>query len=365
MALCSVRNSRNILAVAAATIAVAAAGTMFLDALVRTATAQEQQVTREIPLARDAPTRYVVQRGDTLWDISKKFLRDPWFWPEIWYVNPQVENPHLIYPGDELQLVWVDGQPRIVLARGGDIRLSPRVRSEPLSEAITSIPYDKVAAFMSRPTVLSKEDVDGAPYVVRSKGDHLIASQGNTIYVRGLDGDVGAGRLVYHVDRPLKDPDDGKVIGYQGIYTGKGRVTRIGDPASVLLTDSARETLEGDRLFDDPGTPKLDFLPRAPKTRVQGEIISIVDGVNVFGQYQVVVINRGKRHGLEPGNVLEIWQKGKKVRDAVKGGLGARVRLPDERAGTFMVFQTHQRISFGLVLDAVAEMRVGDNVRNP
>lgn len=365
MALRSVRKSRNFLGIAAATIAVAAAGLTLPDGLVRTATAQEQQDTREIPLAPDAPTRYVVQRGDTLWDISKKFLRDPWYWPEIWYVNPQVENPHLIYPGDELQLVWVDGQPRIVLARGGDIRMSPRVRSEPLSEAITSIPYDKVAAFMSRPTVLSKEDVDGAPYVMRSKGEHLIAAQGNTLYVRGFDGSVGENHLVYHVDRPLKDPDDGKVIGYQGIYTGKGRITRIGDPASMLMTDSARETLEGDRLFEEPGAPRLDFLPRAPKSRVQGEIISVVDGVNVIGQFQVIVINRGKRDGLEPGNVLEIWQKGKKVSDDVKGGLGSSVRLPDERAGTFMVFQTHQRISFGLVMDAVSDMRVGDVVKNP
>jgi LysM domain len=334
--------------------------------LVPDARAQEQQESRQIPLAPDAPERYIVQRGDTLWDISAKFLRDPWYWPEIWYVNPQVENPHLIYPGDELQLVWVDGQPRVILARGGDVRLSPKVRSEPLSEAINTIPYEKIAAFMSRPTVLAKEDVDGAPYVARSKGDHLIAALGNTLYVRGLDdGAVDDSHLVYHVGDPLKDPDDGKVLGYQGIYTGKGRVTRLGDPASLLMTDSTRETLEGDRLFEESGALRLDFLPRAPRSKVEGRIMSVVDGVSVIGQFQVVVINRGKRDGLEPGNVLEIWQKGKKVSDDVKGGLGSKIRLPDERAGTFMVFQTHQRLSFGLVMDAVSDMRVGDVVKNP
>jgi hypothetical protein len=365
MALSTVHKTRRLLSMAA-TAALAAGAVTFLPShVVTSAWSQEAAATREMRLAPDAPSRYVVQRGDTLWDISAKFLQDPWFWPEIWYVNPQVENPHLIYPGDELALVWVDGKPRITLARGGDVRLSPRVRSNALSEAIQAIPYEKVAAFMSRPTVLAKEDVDDAPYVVRTRDHHLIAALGNTLYVRGFKGGLDDERLVYHVDAPLKDPDDGKVIGYHGIYTGKVRATRLGDPASVLMTESTRETLEGDRLFDEPGTSRLDFVPRAPDGRVEGSIISVVDGVTVIGQYQVVVINRGQRHGLKPGNVLQILQKGAKVRDTVKGGLGASVQLPDERAGSFMVFQTHDRLSFGLVMEATADLRVGDIVKSP
>ena len=365
MALSTVHKTRRLLSMAA-TAALAAGAVTFLPShVVTSAWSQEAAATREMRLAPDAPSRYVVQRGDTLWDISAKFLQDPWFWPEIWYVNPQVENPHLIYPGDELALVWIDGQPRVTLARGGDVRLSPRVRSNPLSESIQAIPYDKVAAFMSRPTVLAKDDVDGAPYVVRTRDHHLIAAIGNTLYARGFKGKVDDTQLLYHIGDALEDPDDGKVIGYQGIYTGKARATRVGDPSSLLVTESTRETLEGDRLFREPGDARLDFVPRPPDSTVQGTIMSVVDGVTVIGQYQVVVVNRGSRHGLKPGHVLEIFQKGLQVRDTVKGGFGSKVRLPDERAGTFMVFRTYDRLSFGLVMEAGSAMRVGDIVKSP
>lgn len=365
MALSTLRMTRKLLSIAATAALAATVATVLPCDIVAQARSDEAPATRTIPLAPDAPARHVVQRGDTLWDISAKFLRDPWFWPEIWYVNPQVENPHLIYPGDELALVWIDGQPRVTLARGGDVRLSPRVRSNPLSESIQAIPYDKVAAFMSRPTVLAKEDVDGAPYVVRTRDHHLIAALGNTLYARGFEGRVDDTRLVYHIGDALKDPDDGKVIGYQGIYTGKARATRLGDPASLLMIESTRETLEGDRLFREPGDARLDFVPRPPESKVQGSIMSVIDGVTVIGQYQVVAINRGSRHGLKPGHVLEIFQKGPKVRDTVKGGFGSKVRLPDERAGTFMVFKTNDRMSFGLVMEASSGLHVGDIVKSP
>ena len=148
----------------------------------------------KIPLTADAPDTYTVKPGDTLWDISKLYLRDPWYWPEIWYVNPQVQNPHLIYPGDVLKLVYVDGQPRVTLAErgegGGGKRLSPQVRREPLSQAITAIPYDIVASFMGRPTLLDKEQVDTAPYIVAMRNDHIIGASGNEIYARGAAGDT-------------------------------------------------------------------------------------------------------------------------------------------------------------------------------
>ena len=171
-----------------------------------------------IPLAPDAPERYVVVKGDTLWDISSRFLRDPWYWPEIWYVNPQVENPHLIYPGDELVLTWVDGQPRVSLARGGAIRMSPRVREQPLSEAIRAIPWAVVEAFMSKPTVLAREQIESAPYVVTARDKRLITGIGDEVFVRRLGAaSVGQSWLVYHVGTELEDPDSGDVLGYQGL----------------------------------------------------------------------------------------------------------------------------------------------------
>jgi hypothetical protein len=169
------------------------------------ATGQEGGIDRSvIPVAPDAPGRYTVQKGDTLWDISAKFLTDPWYWPEIWHINPQVANPHLIYPGDELALTWVDGRPQVTVARGGDVRLSPRVREQPLSEAIHAIPYERIAAFMQRPTVLSQDQVEGAPYVVRARDERLISAVGNDIYVRRLDdAAMGSRYSVYHVGDEL------------------------------------------------------------------------------------------------------------------------------------------------------------------
>ena len=316
----------------------------------------------------NAPDRYVVERGDTLWDISGVFLQDPWFWPEIWQVNPQVANPHLIYPGDVLNLVYIDGQPFIQLERGTATRLSPRVRVEGLEDAIPTIPFEALRAFLARPAVLGKDQVDQLPYVLDNKGGKLIAAAGNTVYTRGNPADQpGEVYNVVHVGDPLRDPDDNDVLGYEGVFVGQGRLTRSGDPASVFLLETEREALEGDRLLPEENLANVNYFPASPSSQVEGRIISVTDGVSLIGQYQVVAINRGSRHGLEPGNVLRVWQTGEVVRDRVgKGGFfGDKVRLPDEPAGTMMVFRIFDRMSYGLVLEATSEIRVLDAVRNP
>lgn len=321
-----------------------------------------------------APKSYTVQRGDTLWDIANAFLRDPWYWPEIWYVNPQVENPHLIYPGDVLTLAYgADGQPQIRLERGSADRLSPRMRSQPLDGPINTIPYEIVAAFMSKPMVLEKDQIKAAPYIVSSRDQHIVMATGNTLYARGnLAGDVNTRYSIVHVGEELRDPDDNDVVGFEGHYAGSARLTRTGDPASLIVTESQRETFEGDKLFPTEIDVPLDFIPRAPAGQLDGRIISVVNGISVVGQYQVVVINRGKRHGLEPGHVLTIQQAGPVVRDRHAGGMsrvsspfGEKVRLPDEPAGTFMVFKTFDRISYGLIMEAQAAIRVMDRVVSP
>jgi hypothetical protein len=323
----------------------------------------------DVPLAPDAPSRYVVQKGDTLWDIAGRFLKDPWYWPEIWYVNPGIENPHLIYPGDELVLTWGDGRPRVTLARGGAIRLSPRVREQPLSEAITALPFEMVTAFTSRPTLLAKEEVEAAPYVVASRDRSPMSAVGNQIYIRGIEGAVADDRhLVYHIGPRLKDPETGDTLGYEGIYTGSARIVRGGDPATAEITGSARETKDGDRVFPDRLDPALakDFVPHAPKSAVDGVVFYLADERNVGGQYYVVAINRGSSNGIEPGHVLDIMRPGAKIRDDVAGGLGSKVRLPDERVGRLMVFKTYPRMSYGLVIESLpTEMRIGDVVRKP
>jgi hypothetical protein len=322
-----------------------------------------ERVNDPVPLAEGAPNEYVVQVGDTLWDIAGTFLRDPWFWPEIWYVNPDIENPHLIYPGDVLGLVYIDGQPRITNVRASTYRLSPQARVTPLTESITSIPYEDVQAFLSSGVILEKGQADSLPYLLQARGDHLIASAGNDIYVRGVTQNAPGTRYsVVHVGDPLYDPDDNRLIGYQGILVAAGSLRRGGDPATVALTNSSREAVPGDRLLPESVDVPLNFFPRSPSTTVDGRIVSVVDGVTQIGQYQVVVMNRGTNHGLSVGDVLTVWQAGERIDDRFGGG---KVRLPDEEAGTVMVFKTYERISYGLVMEASEAIHVHDAVRNP
>ncbi|MGA2841011.1 MAG: LysM peptidoglycan-binding domain-containing protein [Steroidobacteraceae bacterium] len=333
-----------------------------------------------VVLAPNAPDSYVVKRGDTLWGIAKVFLRDPWFWPEIWQVNKQIQNPHLIYPGDTLRLVYIDGQPRITLQRGmvergNSARVEPRVRSEPLEAAVTTIPYGAVAAFMSKPSVLSKEQIKGAPYLFATRDDHVALADGDTVYARGFTtpAQMGMHYNVVRVGDALRDPDDNRIVGYDGIFTASARVTRLGDPTTLIMTESARETELGDKLFAGGVDVPLDFVPSAPKVKVNGRIMAVSDGVTIIGQYQVVVINRGARDGLAPGNVLAVLEVGGSQRDTLnRGYLGGmsrlhakNVQLPDERTGTFMVFKTFDRMSYGLIMEAKNIIHVSDRVENP
>jgi LysM repeat protein len=343
-------------------------------------TALAPEAAREgLTLAPNAPDNYVVKRGDTLWGIAKVFLRDPWYWPEIWQVNPQVQNPHLIYPGDTLHLVYVDGRPRIVLQpgmeRGNGARVLPRVRSQALEGAITTIPYETVAAFMSRPSVLEKDQIKHAPYVLSTRDSHIVMSEGNTVYARGFIDPVelGAHYNLVRVGEPLRDPDDNRILGYNGVFTGEGHVTRVGDPATLIMTESTRETYPGDKLLPGQVDVPLDFIPSPPRVNINGRIMAVSDGVTVIGQYEVVVINRGGRDGLAPGNVLAVWSVSDPVYDDSKRGFvhptprlfSKKVALPDERSGTFMVFKTFDRMSYGLIMEAKNIIRVADKVESP
>jgi LysM repeat protein len=323
----------------------------------------------------NAPDSYVVKRGDTLWGIAKVFLRDPWFWPEIWQVNPQIQNPHLIYPGDTLRLVYIEGKPTIMLQRGDAARVLPRVRSQPLEGAITTIPYETVAAFMSKPSVLAKEQIATAPYVLATRDMHVIMADGDTLYARGFTSPVELGTHynVVRVGDALRDPDDNRIVGYDGIFTGAGHVTRGGDPVTLMMTESARETEAGDKLFAGGIDVPLDFIPSAPRVKTSGSIMAVSNGVTVIGQYEVVVINRGAADGLAPGNVLAVFTSGETIHDTANKGFlntmtrlhAEKVRLPDERCGTFMVFKTFDHLSYGLIMEATNVIRVADRVENP
>ena len=327
----------------------------------------------------NAPKSYTVKRGDTLWGIASTFLRDPWLWPEVWYVNPQVANPHLIYPGDTLALAYGrDGKPMIRLEQGGPARLDPRLRSSPLDGAVPTIPYSAISAFLSRPSVLTKEQVREAPHVVAFRDEHVVAGTGHEVYIADLNATPNARFSVVHVGEPLRDPDDNKVVGYEGIYTATALIATPGSPAKALLIDTNRETVQGDKVLAADLDVPLNFMLRAPRNEVHGRIISVIDGTEAIGQYQVVVINRGKRHGIDAGHVLASDSAGKVVRDVYGrqssvadylGGVGTsfarRVRLPDERVGTLLVFKSFDRLSYALVVGAANVIHVHDVVHNP
>ncbi len=382
-----------------------------------------------LALAEGHPESYTVVKGDTLWDIAGRFLEQPWRWPEIWQVNPQIENPHLIYPGDVIRLVWRDGKPVLQLERGGvamggrEVKLSPTVRVEPHERAIPALPLDAINPFLRRLRVVTAEEYDTAPYVVSSYEEHLVAGTGNLLYVRGLDPDSSVQRYaVFRKGDPYYDYSDegrGELLGYEALHVGDVILQKSGDPAGMKVLRATREILVGDRLYPFSEEPVPLFHPHAPDQQVRGRIVSAVDVVSQIGQYQVVVLNRGVRDGLEAGHVLAILQSGRVVRDTVgtepdaktrarqqkeyeegrirfqrsdsnlfdgfaenfandvrdnwlafrrwlqKGKAGVEVELPEERIGELMVFRTFDRVSYGLVMELSAPAHVYDAVTNP
>jgi hypothetical protein len=320
----------------------------------------------QVALKDGHPDHYVVKKGDTLWDISSMFLNSPWLWPEIWYANPQVSNPHLIYPGDDLTLVYVDGKPQLRMQRGQrTVKLSPHARAESLDTAIPTIPLDAIDQFLSQPLVVGKDELSKAAYVVSSAGEHLVTGAGDRVYLRGISDESAVGQNLFRPGDTYVDPDSGEILGYEAIYLGEGKVSRSGDPATLQLTRTTREINIGDRAL--PATQESIqpyFAPHPASADMDGTIISVLDGVSQIGQYQVVVINRGTREGVDVGTVMSIEQSGALIRDQVVRSKEL-VKLPDEKAGLLMVFRTFEKVSYALVLKATQALHVGDKVRNP
>ena len=354
------------------------------QAAVAAADTQPQAQPAEAPQVRpSAPMTYTVKRGDTLWGIASMFLRNPWDWPEVWYNNPSIRNPHLIYPGDKLALAYgSDGRPQVRLVEASTLRLEPRLRSTPITAAIPTIPYSAIAAFLARPTVLTAAQIDDAPYVVAFRNRQVIAGAGQIAYIRGLGPDPHSRYSIVHVSGRVRDPQTGRVLGYLGLYTATALVTQpVTHPVRVALIDTARETLRGDKLVATDAQVPLNLEPSAPATQVNGRIAWIVGDTGISdlaGQYDVVMINRGSNAGLQPGNVLEVDHSGPVVHDTYGGysgvfralgsmgkSLAPRVKLPNERAGTLLIFKTDPTLSFALIVGASNAIAIGDVVRNP
>jgi len=334
------------------------------------------QATQAVELTSTAPEQYTVKKGDTLWDISGHFLTKPWYWPEIWYANPKIRNPHLIYPGDIISLYYVDGQPRLSVNRhtAGISRhrlqkLSPSIHTYDLDDKDVGVPVKAIRPFLIRPQIVAEEELKQAAHIVDSQENHLIYGSGDRVYARGLTNPrMGTRYSTFRPGKRLLDPDTGETLGYEAIYTSDAEVIRTDKKlTTVALRNSVREVLRGDRLLPlEMGSTELYFVPHAPAPSTKGSIIAFYEALSQVAQYQVVVINLGNRNGIEPGHVLSINQAGRSILDSYHhGGQTEEVTLPTERAGTMMIFRSFDKVSYGLIMKSERPMRVGDFVSAP
>jgi hypothetical protein len=349
------------------------------------------KATAPLTLAENAPTKYVVVKGDTLWDISGKFLKEPWRWPEIWNMNrAQIQDPHWIYPGDVISLSYdADGRPRLSLngensggaGSGGTVRLSPSIRVDSLSQAIPSIPARIIGPFLSMPLVVEAGALADAPKIVSANEGHVIIGAGDQAYAIGMQADRGTRWQVYRPGKALIDPQSRELLGYEVTYLGDARVSQFGEASTLNIVKSTQEINKGDRLTPTSDGVIPSYSPRSAGPGIKGSIISISGGVSEGGQYSVIVLNLGKRQGMEIGHVLATSQSGAVVSTDTQGFNNSAaandksftsafksaktVKLPDERNGLVFVFRVFEKVSYALVMSSNRSVRVGDAVQTP
>jgi LysM repeat protein len=331
--------------------------------------------TGPIELAKDAPDQYTVVKGDTLWDISGKFLAKPWRWPEIWQLNKeQIKNPHLIYPGDVIFLDTSSGSPRLRLGRNvssgnnalageRNDALRPSARVSALDRSpIPTISSAAIDAFLNRPLIVEENSLAATPRIVGTQEGRVFLGRGDLAYARGIKDNAIADWHLYRSARPLLDPETRLPIAHEALWVGSARTERNGDPTTLRITSTSEEVGVGDRLMPAERARVLSYAPRAPEGTVKGRIISVHRGVAQAGRNSVVAISAGKNQSLDVGHVLSIMQRGQLVLDRE---VKEHIRLPDEPSGYLLVFRVFDKIAYGLILDSARSVTVGDGVVNP
>lgn len=325
-------------------------------------------------LADNAPDSYTVKSGDTLWDISRLFLKSPWRWPELWGMNlDQIRNPHLIFPGQVLYLVKTGDRASLRVGQGpdGSGRLSPRVRSSDLNrDGIPTIPLHLIEPFLNEAVIFDDAQLNAAPRIVGTQEGRVLLSRGDLAYVRG---DLGGGRnfRVFREPKPLKDPTTGEILGYEAFYLGTAEFTRRGNttggeivPDTFTVSSIRQEIRVGDKLSPVPPRDFANYVPHAPQNPIAGQIVSVYgESVNA-GQNQIVALNKGSRDGVETGHVFALWRDGVRVVDRTDGA-GTRIKLPDERHGNLLVFRVFNRMSYALILSVKEPVTTGDRFTQP
>lgn len=326
-------------------------------------------------LADNAPDVYTIKSGDTLWDISRMYLKSPWRWPELWGMNmDQIRNPHLIFPGQVLSLVKSGGRATLQVGQigpDGSLRLQPRVRASDLNrDGIPPIPLHLIEPFLNEAVIFESNQLQSAPRVVSTQEGRVLLSRGDLAYVRG---DVGNTRnfRVFREPRPLKDPTTGEILGYEAFYLGTAEFTRKGGningeivPDTFTVTSIRQEIRVGDKLAPIPPREIVNYIPRAPQKAIAGQIVSIYgDGVTA-GQNQIVALNKGSQDGLENGHVLALWRDGVRMRDSTDEDR-TRIKLPDERHGYLFIFRVFNKMSYALIVSVKEPVSAGDRFTQP
>lgn len=364
---------------------------------------------QEVELKKNHPERHVVVKGDTLWGISSKFLKDPWLWPKVWQLNrSQIKNPHLIYPGDVVFLDYSSGKPELRLLRE-TITLQPGVVEEPLDKvAISTIPLNVIAPFLSQPLVIEKDQLANSPRIIAGQDNRVVLSPGTKIYINKIEEEDGLDWFVYRPGQTLIDPDSKETLGVEATYLGDARITKYGEPASANISKAKEEIFTKDRLVPAGDEAITNFVPHAPDTEIKGRIIKIYGGLAEAGPESIVAISRGSQDGVEIGHVLAINRYGRVIKDPEpskeakdksdaktklkelnfevskdadgkpivnfekntekNGGLilePGMIKLPDERVGLMMVFRVFDRISYGIIMQASEPVNTKDAVQTP
>jgi hypothetical protein len=322
----------------------------------------------KLVLAEGAPAIYLVVEGDTLWGISSMYLRDPWLWPEIWEINQQLENPHLIFPGDEIYLVFVDGKPRLRVKRGKQartVKMTPTVRIEPLDSAIPLISLEVIGAWLTQHRIVDIDVLEGAPYIIAGDNRHLLSSAGDRVYARGRLPEDETGFGLYRSGQIFKDPKTKEILGHEAKDIGSARLIDRHEEEIVQLevTRMTEEVRIGDRLLPSESRRiASSFQPHASNREINGLMIAVDSGVSQIGTLDIVAINLGRREGVNGGMVMAIFQTGEVIRDEI---MRENVRIPDARAGLLMVFRSFEKMSYGIVLKSNRPLAIMDRVSNP
>lgn len=342
----------------------------------------------DVPLAANAPSSYTVQKGDTLWGIAGKFLKDPWRWPDIWRLNrAEIKNPHWIYPGDVIRLDYAaDGSPRLSLSRrgaGDTVEVLPSVRISALdAEAIPSIPPGDLQPYLTRPLVSGPNGLAGQAEIVAGRDrDRVIRGQGDRVYVAGLDPDQGVLWHIYRPGKALMSADGKQVLGYENNFLGTARVERFADVSTVIILQANEEIVVGDKLVPAPREAVVNFVPHAPANDVDGRIIASYRDSVEMGRGSIVTIDKGSADGLDVGTVLAIYRAVPPILDPRPNDTmpvivrffeptiffkpDQYLQVPEERTGLMFVFRTFDNVSYALVLNTTDPVRVGDYVRKP